>query len=334
MESNRKVRTVQSIVKDVNNGKISLKHKLQRKEGAWNKQKQSELIDSLLRPFPIDATRAVKEDNVFYIIDGVQRISTLCNFVNNQFPLSKNLTLHDADGNVIPLVVDGQERDIAGKKFKKLDEEVQNAILNAEIEVYVLTDWTDIYIREMFKRQNAGKNLSNSQLRVVKESEKVGAIIRELADNEFLRKTLGESAIRRDEDKETIRKALMLTSDFESKSFRNANLDNFISYLNNYVDNSSDNSQFECMKTVLANLKDQFTGIKIQKNSVPFVLYAAYEAEMLNIPSGKYCNWIKNFLENYMHTPGYEEFCSSGATSIDKVEGKLNYIKTEISKLK
>lgn len=75
---------------------------------------KSELIDSIFRNFPIDSVRAeeLTDENgkkTYYIFDGVQRISTVCSFINNKFALSKTLS---------PVTVDGVTYDIAGKNLR------------------------------------------------------------------------------------------------------------------------------------------------------------------------------------------------------------------------
>ena len=50
MDYSLKTRSLQSLVNDINNGRIKLSHKLQRPEGQWNRKAQSNLIDSLSAP--------------------------------------------------------------------------------------------------------------------------------------------------------------------------------------------------------------------------------------------------------------------------------------------
>ena len=56
MDYTAKTRSLQSLVKDMNKGTINLSHKLQRPEGQWNRKQRTDLIDSLLRHYPINPT--------------------------------------------------------------------------------------------------------------------------------------------------------------------------------------------------------------------------------------------------------------------------------------
>lgn len=88
MDYTSKTRSLQSLVKDMNKGIINLSHKLQRPEGQWNRKQRTDLIDSLLRHYPINPTYAIVEDDgILSIIDGVQRLSTIRDYIDNVFAL-------------------------------------------------------------------------------------------------------------------------------------------------------------------------------------------------------------------------------------------------------
>ena len=70
-------------------------------------------------------------------------------------------------------MVNGEEKTLSGLKFSKLDDDTKDAILNSELQMYELTDCTEKDVREMFRRQNAGKPLNGKQLRVIHESDLV-----------------------------------------------------------------------------------------------------------------------------------------------------------------
>ena len=111
MDYTCRTKTLQSIAKDIAKCRIVLSHKLQRKEGQWNKQQKSDLIDSLLRKYPINPTYSIKESDTLSVIDGVQRLSTVRDYLNDVFALSKTLE---------PVIVHNETKEIAGKKFSKL----------------------------------------------------------------------------------------------------------------------------------------------------------------------------------------------------------------------
>ena len=85
MKSTCRTKTISSIVSKLGNGGIVLTHKLQRDEDQWNTQQKGFLIDSILRQYPVNPTYAVEDNGVYAVIDGVQRLSTLRDFINDKF---------------------------------------------------------------------------------------------------------------------------------------------------------------------------------------------------------------------------------------------------------
>ena len=142
MKTSSKERTLQWICNQYKKGNISFSHKLQRPINQWNSKMKSLLIHSLLVGFPVNPIYVVDQDGITYTLDGSQRTSTCIAYVNNEFALSKdtpNITItSNENGESIT-----KEYEIAGKKFKKLDEEVQNTLLACSLEFCTLSDYTD-----------------------------------------------------------------------------------------------------------------------------------------------------------------------------------------------
>ena len=211
MEFNNKKQLVKTFAKDMGKGRYSTKHKCQRKEDQWSKEQKSLLIDSMLRNYPLDPIRAeLKEDEKKYIFDGVQRATTICKFLNDEYKLSKDLK---------PVVIDGEKYEIAGKKYSELDESVKDKISDYELIVYIFSGCTDEDIREMFRRQNNGKPLSNTQKRTAIESDTVSEIIFSLADHPFFEKIMSHAQLRKDVNRDMIRETLMLINTNKYQDF-------------------------------------------------------------------------------------------------------------------
>ena len=232
MDYTLKTRSLQSLVKDMEKGTISLSHKLQRPEGQWNKKQKSNLIDSLLRHYPINPTYGIVEANgTLSIIDGVQRLSTIRDFIGSKFSLSKDME------NVI---INGEEKNLSGLKFNKLDEDTQSEILNSELQVYRMSDCTEKDVREMFARQNAGKPLSNKLMRVVHESDDFSNVVYSLTNHPFMDKIMSPVQRKNGTDRDIIIQAMMLISsnqEQEFTSFRTKDIDAYVTdYADQYLD--------------------------------------------------------------------------------------------------
>lgn len=143
-------------------GLIKFDHYLQREENQWNRKTKSLFIDTILRGYIINPIIVIKEGRASAIIDGIQRLSTIRDFINDQFALSKDMddiTYYDEDENKELTI------NLSGLKYRNLKPEIKQTILSTELRFYEITEFTDQEIRDTFSRLNAGKPLNQKQLR-------------------------------------------------------------------------------------------------------------------------------------------------------------------------
>ena len=319
MDFTCKTRAVSSFVKEVAKKKYNMKHKLQRKEGQWNNIQRGELIDSLLRSYPIDPIRCeVKEDGIYYVFDGVQRSTNVCGYINDEYKLPKTLK---------PVTIDGVEYEIAGKKFSQLDEAVQDKIKTSEIQVYLFTNCTDDDIREMYRRQNNGKGLTSTQKRTAVECTAVSDIVFSLADHPFFEKLLSKTQLKRDVQRDIIREVLMLSetnTENDFTSFKSKDIDNFIIW---YSDNINV-EKVDLIRQALDKLDESFESyekVDIGTVSIPMIIFAGYRVIKDNKSFDKLVEIILDFIENYDNNEEYKQYCMSGTTAQNNVRGRLDY---------
>ncbi|MCM1232634.1 MAG: DUF262 domain-containing protein [Ruminococcus flavefaciens] len=302
-------------------GNILLSHKLQRQEGQWNRKQKSDLIDSLLRKYPINATYSIKEGNTLSVIDGVQRLSCVRDFIANKFSLSKDME---------PVMVNGVPKKLAGLKFNKLDEDTKDAILNAELQMYELTDCTEKDVREMFRRQNAGKPLNSKQLRIVKESDAFSDAVYSLANHPFMGKLMTNAQRKNGTDRDLIIQTFMLISTDtinDYTSFRSKDIDVFV------IDHAD-----ECLDKVgsLKEAMDSFdtafadTEIKIPVTSIPMILQAGYSVKKGKKSFSKLVELINKFLNEYDSNEEYKKYVQNGTSSSENVSGRYQWWKEQL----
>lgn len=328
MDCTLRTRSISSLIGNKKRGKISLKHKLQRPEGQWNKQMKSDLIDSLLRNYPVDPTRAIKENDILYIIDGVQRISTLWDYCVEKggFTLSENLN---------PVIIDGVEREIAGKKFSQLDEEVRNALLDCEIQIYELTNCTEQDQREIFRRQNSGKSLSNKQMRSVYMSDEFIEICNALASLPLMDKIITNVQMKNCTGRDIIIQSLMLmeTNDkYNFTSFRSEDIDAFVVWYNEHINKD----RIEWLKQAMQKLNDSFGDqkrVKIAPTSIPMILVSAYRVVKDKKSFSRFFDEVKNFFDTYDNNAEYKAFLQNGTSASANVQGRWNYWKNILKKI-
>ena len=147
----------------VKNGKVNFDHIVQRSY-VWEASRKSALIESQILGYPVPSVFAKRIDdgtgkrggNIYYIMDGKQRLSTIKEFFNDEFALTKLPPVTYFNDEI------GEECtiDISGMKFSELPEALQNYLSTVTINVTYFDNLTEEEERELFKRLNAGKPLS------------------------------------------------------------------------------------------------------------------------------------------------------------------------------
>lgn len=315
MDYTSKTRSLQSLVKDMNKGTINLSHKLQRPEGQWNRKQRTDLIDSLLRHYPINPTYTiVEEDGTLSVIDGVQRLSTIRDYVGNKFSLSKYMNT---------VTINGEEKNLSGLKFDKLDEDVKSEILNAELQIYRMTDCTETDIRELFRRQNAGKPLNGKLLRVVYESDEFSNMVYLLANHPFMDKIMSPSQRKNGTDRDVIIQALMLISSNQEQEFTSFRAKDMDIFVKEYGDEFLNKGKI--LSEVLDKYDESFDDIKIPATSIPQILYAGYRIIKDKKSFTKLVDKVAEFATTYDSNEEYKQYLQSGTGSKENVNGRFSY---------
>lgn len=315
-----RTKTLQALAKAMQKNTLLLTHKLQRREGQWSTKMKSELIDSLLRNYPINPTYCIKDGDVLYTIDGVQRLSCIRDFLDNKFILSKTTE---------SVIINGVKKEIAGKRFNKLDEDTQDALLNCELQVYELTEFTDKEVRQMFSRQNSGKKLNNRQLRSSIESDEFREIISSLTSHPFFEKCCTKTQVKSDVDKDIVLQVIMLTEKTEGISFKSNDINKFIEDYQEHIDHS----KIKTIREALNELNDQFDDLKIRQLSLPMIIFGCYLTIVEKKAVIKYISWLNKFIKGYDRNIEYLKYCASGTSSEEMVMGRLKYFKDAIEVL-
>lgn len=323
MDYTSKTRSLQSLVKDMDKGTINLSHKLQRPEGQWNRKQRTDLIDSLLRHYPINPTYAiVEEDGTLSVIDGIQRLSTIRDYIKNGFALSKDMD---------SVIINNEEKNLSGLKFEKLDEDTKSEILNAELQIYRMTQCTETDIREMFRRQNAGKPLNSKLLRIVKESDEFSDVVYSLANHSFMNKLMSPAQRKNGTDRDTIVQTFMLVATNQENdftSFRAKDIDMFVSqYADQYINRA------DILKEAMNKFDESFDEIKIPVTSIPQILYSGYRIIKDKKSFTKLVDKVADFCVNYDSNNEYKQFVQNGTGSKENVRGRFDYWRNIVREL-
>lgn len=322
MKSTCKSRTVTSLVRDMDpkRNKIDFNHPLQRKEGQWSRFVQSVLIDSLLREYIVLPVCCEVVETGLSTIDGKQRLTTTKSFIDNEFSLSKKLK---------PVTIDGKEYEIAGKKFEKLDEDVKEALLSAEMQVYELRDATPEDIREMFKRLNSGKPLNKAQMAAVYLNDEMGSGIRRIMEHPFWSKTgMTKGDIKADNTRSVACQILMLISEYEFTGFDANNIEKFCGFLN--ADTERNMQMIDHVIDVLdvMNEKIEEKMKDLKKLAIPMAVAAMERVVGEEEKENAYISWLQNFVKNFNEFKETDEYKEAWTVRTDKLENvnkRLSY---------
>lgn len=322
MKTSSKERTLQWIGNQHKKGNISFSHKLQRPIGQWSPKMKSLLIHSLLSGMPVNPIYIVDEGGILYTLDGSQRTSTCISYLNNEFALSKdtpNITINSNE-NGEPV---SKEYEIAGKKFKKLDADVQVSLLACSLEFCTISDYTDNEVKEMFRRQNAGKPLNGKLLRIVNESDDFSDAIYTLATHPFMKKLITKAQRKNGTDRDLIVQALMLictNQDNDFTSFRSKDIDIFVQ---DYAEESL--QKVGTLKESMDRFDEAFDEIKIPVTSIPMVLYSGYRVTKDKKSFSKLVDIVNEFLNGYETNEEYRQFTLSGTSGKENVRARFDY---------
>jgi len=164
--------TLDLVVKRLVEREIDLMPDFQRRAGIWDQRRKSQLIESMLLRIPLPVFyMAAKEDESWSVVDGLQRLTTLKEFV-----VDKSLAL------------DGLEflSSFDGKHFAELSRQMQRRVLETEVTLHVIQPGTPPAVMfNIFKRINTGgMPLSPQEIRHALLLGRSTRLLKELAESE------------------------------------------------------------------------------------------------------------------------------------------------------
>lgn len=303
-----------------NREKLKFDLAIQRNE-VWTLEQKSNLIHSILYGFPIPPVMAMETDDSFHwFLDGKQRGTTLLQFVNDEFALSKKTD--DVIGHKI-----------AGLKFSDLSEDMQDAIYDETITVIKIKGITNDEINEMFIRWNSGTALNKMELTRAIYGELIEQV-NEVSQYDFFAEDikLSKSARNRFQDQELILQIAMLIEKGQNdiKGFGSKEITEFIKEM------KSKNKLL--MKKTLASLKTASSFLHVaydnlseegkkamKKVNVPIVFNQALTAIEQKIKPTFFAEFIEDFLVvNYSIDSVYGESLQSGSSKKENVLTRIN----------
>ena len=178
-----KVRTtgaiVELLVSRIKYGEIDLEPDFQR-SFVWNPVRQSRLIESLLLRIPIPVFYVAADENEnWLVVDGVQRMFTIFNYVTDQFPLTQLEYLDKFNK----------------KTYSNLPRPMQRRISETQLVVNIIDPGTpeDVMFNIFHRINTGGVTLNGQEIRNALYRGPVREYLKQLANSEAFRKATNNS---------------------------------------------------------------------------------------------------------------------------------------------
>jgi hypothetical protein len=170
-------RTIHDVLRRIEKGSFVMNPDFQR-DFIWPIDKQSKLIESVLMRIPLPVFYLGEDDQGrMIVVDGLQRLSTFRDFVNNEFPLK------------LP-----DQADLNKKYFKDLSHKMQNRIEDCNLILYIIDAKVPEQARlDIFDRVNGGIPLTRQQMRNCLYMGDATRFLKEEATTSLFLKATGKS---------------------------------------------------------------------------------------------------------------------------------------------
>lgn len=304
----------------------------------WEKGRKTALIESMILNIPIPAVYAKRFDdgsgkrssNIYDILDGKQRLTTIQQYIDNKFELTalNPITYHDDFTN------EEMTLDVSGLKFYELPEGLQEKIKNVRISVVYLDNLTEEEEKEMFRRLNNGKPLSTKS-RTLASCKDIKGLL-DIGSHMLFDEMLSDKAKEAKNQVALVMKAwCMLNQDINKVSFESKNFNPLLEEIEVSEDEKQElNNVFDMIKEVHDTLKERkekkiAKKIYTELHMISLVPYFKQAIES-NTDTETIADWITDFfgVENSLSkSDDYNMACKGGTAKNDSIKTRHNELK-------
>lgn len=157
----------------INRGDLRENHPQQRKSGQWDNATRDNFIVTVIKNEDFDPIKICEqltnEGIVLWLIDGLQRSTTIANYKSGKFALGKKIdpcvieyqeAVKDENGNI---TYENISYDLRGKAYKDLPEKLKEDFDNCPVNVVKHLDCTDEEVGRHIVRYNSGRPMVVAQ---------------------------------------------------------------------------------------------------------------------------------------------------------------------------
>lgn len=305
----------------------------------WDNEQKSKLIESIILELPIPEIYVIENhDGIFELIDGLQRVSSITQFVNPHIL------------NLDPLILNGCDiiHELNGHSYEQLPLRLRLRLKRAVLRTVIIKRQSKSHLRyQMFKRLNTGgSNLSEQEIRNVTArmiGEKGAAFyefIQRCASNPFYQEyteTISESDLAKRINEEFVIRffaGLHSTSSFKG---------NLTEWLNSYMEDVllekipfDYEQKEEIFKETFQSLAESLGASSFVrfKNGKPVgaLAPAYFEAVSISVAKlivdGKKPSFekLQETIPNALQDTEFKKFTGPGSSKKADLEGRINFI--------
>jgi hypothetical protein len=303
---------VEKLAKMKKTKKVNFDLVIQRKDNIWDNKRQSTLIHSLMSGYPIPSLFATKDDTLYHFLDGKQRLSSIFDFMGDNYPL--HLSTPKVNGF-----------DVAQMKFSELPTVLQESILNYVIDVVRIEEITQQEMEELFYRLNNGVPLRQIETTRAILGSKVLKFVEGVAELDFFseKTNLSKGARKRFVDQELVLQILALVWNNQT-GFSGKELQAFVQELRHEEIQDSLRAK---MQNASYYLNEAFPKREkfLKKLHVPMlfklVLDMIERGQLADVLPREFGAWATDFFANMPEE--YSEACQAGSARKENVQKRL-----------
>lgn len=312
--------TIKNYVEKVESEKINRDNNMNRTSDQWTKKQSSRFIEAILHNHPTGEIAVAKRmDNHCcrtYILDGLQRTTTLTSFLHDKFSLDKRAKAiwckcTDSEGNTIEETIE-----IAGKKFSELPDVLREFFEEYKLKVYIYENFDDEELDEMIMSANNGKQPNAFQrLRFLLGSDNMKEL-QPICDSDLWADTKGCKA-KNDGILATVIRTLMLMTCYECKSFGASSMNKFVIDFDKYVTLKTINRLYDLVEQfeeIKDDLKEEERE-KLNSITIPNYIVNLDRFNSQDKSNLKYVDFLRRFWQNEEYI-NFENTCDAKITGV------------------
>lgn len=178
----------------LNRGDLRDNHPQQRKSGQWDNSTRDNFIVTVIKNEDFDPIKIceqlTEQGVVLWLIDGLQRSTTIANYKSGKFALGKKIdpfaieyqeAIKGEDGNITYKNV---SYDLRGKAYKDLPDKIKEDFDNCPVDIVKHLDCTDEEVGRHIVRYNSGRPMVVAQ-RISAYMHNTAKYVKELSEHAF-----------------------------------------------------------------------------------------------------------------------------------------------------